>query len=165
MTFSELLEYCQVEALASKMSPTDESVWRGLCRKYSKMFHTPLAQVEQLEMAHVVLSVYEEQFGELDVEENLEDIMDMLYSLQDPNYDKEKRDNLKDFMKRALREEEERIAKGKPIHRAMAKENEVSLKKTPEVPPTPVIEKIPPSGGINLAYLASEESDEGNGEF
>ena len=165
MTFNELLEYCQSEALANKLNPTNESIWRQLCRKYSKMFFTPLKDVEQLEPMHVVLSVYEEQFSDLDVDENLEEIMDLLYSLQDPEYEREKKSDLKDFIRRALVEEEDRLAKGKAIHPAMHRDSEVSLKNSLPATPPPENKKMPHSGGVNLAYLASEESGEGNGEF
>lgn len=163
MDFSELVEHCQAEALANKISPTNESLWRHFCRSYSKKFHTPLHIVEELEPLAVLQAVYEDGMSDFDVEDNIEDVMDQLYSLQDPNYEKQKNNDLKDFMKRALIEEEQRLASGKPIHKAM--KQEVSLPKGTSENTKSDDKKLPQSGGINLAYLEKEDSEDEYGDF
>ena len=41
--FKDLTDYCQALAIANKLSPTEESVWRSICRSYSKKFNEPLS--------------------------------------------------------------------------------------------------------------------------
>lgn len=158
--FKALADYCQAQALSDKLRPGDEAVWRQFCRKYSRIFHTPLHVVELLDPAKVILAIYEDQLEEVDVDENMEAILDLIYSLEDPDYFKEKRDDLKQFIKDAEKEEEIRQEIGKPIHRLLAEEDSVSLKKsTPEKAPAPLNKNLPQGGGINLAYLEKEENN------
>jgi len=86
----------------------------------------------------------------------LEKILDHIYTMEDPNYAREKVRELDDFVKRAEREEAERIRLGKPIHKAL--KQEPSLKNTPEKEESE--EPKQTSGGINLAYLAKEEEND-----
>lgn len=162
--FKDLADYCQALALANKLHPTDEAIYRSFCRQYSRSFHTPLHQVLDLDPIVVMTAIYEDQLEEISLDDNMEQIMDLIYQLEDPEYAQQKRDELKQFIKDSEEEEEERIEMGKPIHRALADENEVSLKKdTSEVPPTPN-KKLPQGGGINLSYLEREENGS-NEEF
>lgn len=158
MTFQELIEYCQTAALASKLAPDDEAVYRTLCRTYSEMFNTPLYLVKQMEPLDAILEVYEKQFSDIDVEENLEQILDMLYGLEDPDYATTKRNELKEFMKKAEEEEKKRIEEGRPIHKSL---KSPSSKKTVLETPLPEKEKTPTGGSINLSYLEAEEAEEG----
>lgn len=156
MDFQDIIDYCQAEALAEKLGPTNNGVYRHFCRTYCKMFYTPLHIVYGLPVAEVVLSVFENQVEEMNPDDNMESIMDMIYTIEDPDYAKEKQDDLKRFIRDAEEEEEERQRLGKPIHKAMA--GEVSIKNSiPAEAPLPN-KKMPTGGSINLSYLDKEES-------
>lgn len=155
LQFKDLTEYCQALAVAGKLSPDEESVWRYFCRVYSQKFNTPLVQVLEMEPEHVILNVYESQMDDLDTDENLDRMLDIIYGLEDPEYEASKKEELNSFIEQAEKEEKERLSKNKPIHPALRYESEVSLKNTPEN--EAATKEAPKSGGINLAYLAKEE--------
>lgn len=155
----ELLEYCQAEAIANRMAPTEESVWRGICRTYSERFHTPLAQVLEMDPEHVVLNVYEAQAEDMDIEDyqKLEHIMDTIRTIEDPNYEKVKKSEQDEFDRQAELEEEERIKAGRAVHKSLQKDldrKKASEKGEPEEP------KKPTGGMINLDYLSKQDSEE-----
>lgn len=152
LDFGDFLDYCRAEALASKFEPTEDSIFRSLCREYSKKFHTPLHVVYTLDPVDVIVNIYEDQLGDIDLDdlESLESLLDVLYSLADPNYTAEKKKEFDDFAKQAELEEEERLALGKPIHPALKDENSLSRLGNEE-------NKKPTSGGIDLSYLENEE--------
>lgn len=163
MTFAELMEYCRSEALANRVVPTNESIYRQFCRSYSKKFNTPLAEVEAMEPLDVVRHVYEDNYESFDLEERTEDALEELYSLSDPEYAAQKKDQLDEFMERALVEEEQRLAEDRPIHKAIRQE--VTLPKGTSVKAPPTEKKLPQSGGINLAYLENEDIEGFHGDF
>lgn len=154
MEFKELLEFCQAEAIANRMSPTEASVWRGLCRTYSEKFHTPLAQVLEMDPEHVILNVYEAQSENLDTEDyqKLEHIMDTLQTIKDPEYERAKAGEQAEFDRRAEEEEAKRIAAGRPVYQGKKK----TLFKKDETPE----DKKPTGGSINLDYLSQQDSEE-----
>ena len=90
--FKDLLDTCQAEAIANKLSPTESSIWRSLARSYSKLFSTPLHLVLNMDSEHVILNVYEYQLKDLDEDkiENLEHLMETIYTIEDPDYDAKK---------------------------------------------------------------------------
>jgi hypothetical protein len=156
--FKELLEYCQAEAIATRMNPTEDSVWRALCRTYSKMFHTPLSQVLEMDPEHVILNVYEDQAEDMDIEDynKLEHILDTIRTIEDPNYEAKRKDEQDEFDRQAELEEEERIRSGKAVHRSLQKDLDAKrLLEKGEEPP----EKKPTGGMINLDYLSKQDSE------
>jgi len=167
MKFSELLEYCESEAILGKLENTELVVWRYICRSYSKKFNTPLHIVmHQLPPEDVILAHYESELDDYDIEENAEKILDMVYTLQDPEYATQKREELSDDIKRYEEEELERIKTGRPIHKALKNEysplgpdlpNQKTLLDAPKVE-----QKKGPSGGhIDLSYMEDDESGGG----
>jgi hypothetical protein len=163
MDFNELLQYCQAEAITSKLLPNPESMWRRICMEYSQKFHTPLHQVLELDPELVVLAYYEDQIRTWDVEEQLDNILDIIYSIEDPNYDIEKERQFREQIKRMEDEEKLRLERGDAIHPALAKEG-IKPKKpkpiqenTPEEPKPP--DNLPVSGGIQF-----DLGDDGNGK-
>ncbi len=120
MTFDELLDLCSAEALASKLAPTSDSTWRKICRTYAKKFHTPLPQVLKMSAEEVALHVFEDNLDDLDTEEHLEQLLDLVYTLDDPEYAAQKQREIEEFDREAERQEEERVKAGRPIHPAMA---------------------------------------------
>lgn len=128
--FGEILEYCKAEAIACKFKPTEESIYRSLCRDYSKYFNTPLARVLKLDPIHVVLNVYEQQLDNWSEEtlnkfETLEELYETIMRIKDPNYDELKEKEIADEMERYEAEEEERLKAGKAIHPALRKQPEL----------------------------------------
>jgi hypothetical protein len=162
ISFKDLLEYCQVEAIASKVSPTEDSVWRGLCRQYSKKFHTPLNQVLEMDPEHVILNVYEDQAEEMETEDyqKLEHIMDMIRTIEDPNYEAQKQNEQDEFDRQAEEEEAARVAAGKAVHPSLQRKlnqkmaEDKAKKEGEEAPKEP-----PKQGFIDLSYLAKQDSE------
>jgi hypothetical protein len=152
--FKELLEFCQAEAIANKMSPTEASVWRSYCRIYSEKFHTPLAKVLEMDPEHVILNVFEAQTENLDIEDyqKLEHIMDTLQTIKDPEYERAKAGEQAEFDRRAEEEEAKRIAAGRPVYQGK-KKNTFQKTDTPE-------DKKPTGGMVNLDYLSQSDSEE-----
>ena len=152
MDLKELLEYCESIALAGKLSPTEDSVWRSICRSYSRKFSTPLHLVMEMEPEFVITQFYEDQFDDVDEEDQIEKIYDMILTLEDPEYAKQKQEELDSFIEQAELEEQERIKNNKPIHPALRGESQPNIPKLQE-PPKPT------SGSVSLSHLASEESE------
>lgn len=156
--FKDILETCQAEALAGRLNPTEDSVWRSMARTYSKTFHTPLADVLQMDPEHVILNVYESQAEDLDLEDynKLEHIMDTLRSIEDPEYEAKKRDEQAEFDRKAELEEEERVKSGRAVHPSLQKELDRKrlLEQSNQEP-----EKRPTGGSINLDYLSKQDSE------
>lgn len=157
--FNDLIEFCQVEAIANRLKPTEESVWRHFCRTYSKLFHTPLAQVLEMDPEHVILNIYEEESKTLDLEDyqSLEHIMDTIKGIEDPEYDRKKKEEQDEFDRMAELEEEERIKSGKAVHHSLQRDLDakklISKKEDPDEP------KKPTGGYINLDYLSKQDSE------
>lgn len=150
--FQDVIDLARSIALASKVSPTEESVWRSMCRSYSTKFATPLHLVMELDPEFVLIHHYESQFDELDdLEEIIESFLDVVYGLEDPEYEKAKKDNDDEFAEEVEQQELLRVAKVKAKAEA--------LKKTASEEPKAPDSNLPQSGGINLSYLASEESE------
>lgn len=160
MEFQELLDYCQSQAIASAVAPDEDSIWRSLCRTYSKTFHTPLNEVMAMSPRHVVLSVYEEQIEALDLDkyENLEKLQDTIMNILDPNYEAEKESKLADDIAQYEREEEERVKAGRAIHPSLAKKKSAP-EKTVSENENPPAENKPTSGSIDLSYFEKEDSE------
>lgn len=157
LEFKDLLDYCQAEAISGKFSPTEDSVYRSLCRTYSKKFHTPLHTVLALPVTDVVLAVYEEQLEDLDMDkfENLEQVHETILAILDPNYEAHKETKLEQDIAAYEREEEERIAAGRLVHPSLARK---ATEKTLPENGTPDGKNLPTGGHINMSYLEDEEN-------
>lgn len=150
MDFKDLLDLYKSEAINNTISVNEISVWRSICRSYSKKFSTPLHLCLDgtIPMEDILLAEFEEQLSDFDADKDLEAMLDQIYALEDPEYEKSKQDELEEFMEKAERDEEKRIKLGKPIHKEMKQETSL-----PAAPP----KNLPKSGGINLSYLSKEE--------
>lgn len=153
ISFKDMLEYCQVEAIANILAPTEESAYRALCRQYSGMFHTPLYLVLKMAPKHVILEVFELQAERsIDTEDykKMEHVLDTIRGIEDPNYDANKRKEQEEFDRKAEEEEVKRISEGRPVYQS----KKTLLKKTEE------LEKKKPTGGsINLDYLSRQNNE------
>jgi hypothetical protein len=157
MTLDDLLDFCSAEALASKFEPTESAVWRKLCRQYSKKFHTPLPQVMSLNPEEVAINVFEENLEELDTEEHLEQLLDLIYTLEDPEYARQKEEELGQFIKDTERQEKERIRAGKPIHPGMVSDS--SPRKLVSKKEATRESSLPTGGIVNLSYLEDDSNE------
>ena len=156
MDFKDLLDYCKAEAISNTLLNTEISVWRSICRNYSKKFSTPLYMCLDgtIPAEEILLAEFEDQLENFDEEKDLDAMMEQIYRLEDPDYDEKLSEELKEFMLKVAEEEAERIRLGNPIHKALAKETQLG-KNTPEKAPTEPPKKT--GGHINLAYLQREE--------
>lgn len=162
MDFKELLDYCKAQAIANTLEGNELTVWRSICRSYSKKFFTPLHIVFEMDPEEVMLAEFEDQLDGFK-EEDLENILEEVYMLEDPEYEKSKRTEIKNFIEMAEEEETERLRLGKPIHKAM--KNEVSIPETLPEKPKKSKENKPSGGSINLAYLEKMDKDNKDNGF
>ena len=145
MILGELLQYCRAKAIADSLSPTEESIWRSACRYYSKKFNTPLNEVMKMDPEHIFLTNFEEQMSEVDVEENIDSILEQIYRMQNPDYEKEQEDDVQEFIKQVEKMEEiKQIAKKENVEKTLS-ENEI------------IEEEFKPTGGsVDFSSLKDE---------
>lgn len=162
--FQILLNTLRAESIADKIYPSEESIWRYMCRQYSKAFFTPLHIVNELPIEEVVKAVYEHQLDNVEVDDNIEYLMEQIYRIEDPEYDADKEKELQEFIRQAEEEEEARLAMNKPVHKEaesnpldMASKKTISEKtvlETEEIPPG-----LPKEGFLDLSYLEDSENE------
>ena len=149
--FQEILNACQIEALDSTLNPTEDYVYRKMCRAYSMKFNTPLLEVYKMDLEHIAQNLLELKHEDVDVEDSIDSIIELINKIEDPNYQANEDKEMDEFVKASEELEEERLKQGlKPgsIKKSL-------LKKEEEKP------KIQPQGGsINLSYLEDMEKEE-----
>lgn len=101
----------QIQALLAVIEQDPEYEIRRILRWYSKVFSTPLHQVEELPLEDVVRAYYEEKFESLDPEA-LERIREELLETEEERYERLKREDSENadaetYAKIAEAEEEE----------------------------------------------------------
>lgn len=156
MSIFDLIRICQAEAIANKLAPTESSLYRRLCRKYSETFNTDLLLVESMDPAKVILTVYEHQMDKIDEDENFEDLVETINELEDPDYDRNKEKEVKDFIEDVEEEERLRIAEGRKVGiktRSLKKPVE-EVQEQPANPPT-----MPTGGFLNLSKLTEDPNE------
>lgn len=116
--FQELLDCCLAEAIENSLVVTQESIYQGYCRAYSKTFHTPLHLVYHLDPKDVIKAILEERYSTVDVITNLDTILDAVYTLEDPEYVKQKEVDMGDFAEAAAEREQKRIKKNRNVENA-----------------------------------------------
>jgi len=156
MFFKEIIETAQSVALANKLRPTEISIYEKICREYSKLFHTELTKVYDLSPEFVFTQLYSNQLESWDEEERLPEILEMIYSLSDPNYDASKEAAIKEETQRIIEEEERRIMEKKPIHSSLGKSQSKAIQEDP------IPKELPKSGGINMALINQLKNEENN---
>ena len=119
MSLQDVIDSIRAGAISDLLMPTEEYVWRRFCRAYSKTFHTPLHQVLEMEPAEVILAIEEERYEGIDITDKAEELLEIIYSIEDPNYEFLKKKELEEIDKKIMEDEAERIRLGKPIHPAM----------------------------------------------
>lgn len=148
MVFRELLAYCKAQAIKNTLLPSEESVWFGLCMAYSRQFHTPLMEVLKLDPEHVMMAEFLSQLEGVNIEKHIDSILDQIYTLENPEYQRNKAKDLDDFIAMAEKEEEERVKAGKPIpktKRPLLKGN------------LPEVETKPTGGSVDFSNMKEDE--------
>jgi len=153
VSYKDLLDLCQVEAIAAKLAPDELAIHRYYCRQYSKLFHTPLHVAQSLDPALVIRAVIEDRLDGEDEMDEIEKYLDVVYMVEDPEYVTQRQQQEEDYLAQAQEEEAERVRLGKPIHPALKGESTL-------VPDAPPKTNLPKSGGINMAALKHLESEE-----
>jgi hypothetical protein len=100
VVLQHLLQYCRAQAIADALEPTEESIWREACREYSKAFHTPLQTVLKMDMEHVLLHNFEHQLSDVKIDENVDYLLEQVYKIENPDYDKEEEADLQEYIKK-----------------------------------------------------------------
>jgi hypothetical protein len=141
----EIANVAQAKAINNKLQPTEESFWRSVMREYSTLFHVPLSEVKNLDPEDVLLNVYEHQYESIDVDDDSQfnKLMNVLYKLEDPNFDEKHELEEQEANRKILEEEERMIAE-----KAAKKRAKLEAKK-----------EAPKGGGINLSYLADSSNE------
>lgn len=147
MSFRDLLDTASSLALSDLLSPTEISTWEKYCREYSSRFHTELLSVMDLDPLFVIQQVSADNLSGLDIEERLPEIFEMIYSLQDENYDSKKEAAIREEMRQIEEKEKLRLERGEAIHSSLAKDKRVIVKD--ELPK----KELPKSGGINMGLI------------
>jgi hypothetical protein len=99
----------------------------------------------------VLSTLFEDQMEAVDIEEDLEELMDMIYTIEDPNYDSAKELEIREFVRRANEAERLRLKEGKPVPTPIKK---TILTELPRQDPN-----LPTEGFVNLAYLSKQDSE------
>ena len=147
--FKDLIDYCYALSLATKMRPTEDSVYRSICRKYSKRFSTPLHLVFEMDLVNVILNVYEDDLTDINlVDSKFDSAYDAIRTMEDPSYERQKEEVMDKVVEQAIAEEAERVAKGMPVAKP---KNTVSAFAPKEM------SKKPTGGSANLSSLSEED--------
>ncbi len=101
--FNDLFLKIQVEAMASTIEPTVDSIYRKICRFYSKEFYTPLHQVFELPFRTVLLNLLEDRHQSQNLED--EKFINQIQKILDPNFEEEMEEDLKKWIERIEEEE------------------------------------------------------------
>ena len=115
--FTELVHSALSDAIHGKLVGTEEDFYRRVCRFYSKNFHTPLEEVFRL-APQTVLTAYYEEFVDkydLDVESDVKDLLERVYTLIDPNYEQAKEVELDNFIAKVEQKNQELLNKKNEI--------------------------------------------------
>jgi hypothetical protein len=160
MNFKDLLDYCKAQAILNHLSPSELSVWRDVCRSYSKKFSTPLHLCLDgtIPAEDILLAEMEDQLASMESDDQLENLLEEIYILEDPTYEVQRRKDLDSFIEESERKEEERISAGKPIHKDLNEETKLF---TEEPQLNPEVDQKKQGGFIDLSYL--EREDQGGG--
>lgn len=147
----DLIDVCRIESISTKIQPTMASLYRGFCREYSKVFHTPLHLVFNLDPELVLTNLFEDKIADSPLDKNVDMWLKTIKLVEDPNYEEVMEKDLDNFVERALEEEKERLKSGTSVVAAHAKKT--LLKKVKEE----VVEKGPQGGSVDFSGMGDEE--------
>lgn len=147
MSFRALIDTAQCIALADKLHPSEVAVWERYCREFSQRFATPLLEVQAMDPLFVLQQIMADNLSEFDPEERLEDVLDLLGSLEDPEYDAKRERIIREQLRKMEDEERERLKSGRAVHPSLEKDKRVIVKDDPK------IKELPKSGGLNMQAI------------
>lgn len=156
VSISDIVDLCQAEAVANRLDSNSAYRWRRFCREYSKAFSTPYHQVLEMDPEFVILATYELELDDVNPLDKIHDLMDRIYSIEDPNYEASKERELQDFIKQAEEEEDDRVNANAPVYVPKKKNKKVSVPDKPQE----VLKELPKEGYVNLAYLSKQDSED-----
>lgn len=157
MSLRDILETAQAISLASVLAPDEEEVWKRYCRTYSKTFSEPLTQVLSMDPLTVFSAVFSDQLDEWNIEEKLPEVFEIIYSLQDRDYDIKKERAIREEMRLLEEREAERIRDGRAVHSSLEKDKRVIAKEQP------IPKDLPKSGGLNMNAINRLNSQDKEG--
>lgn len=145
--FYNLFELAQLRAISNAIEPTIESIWAMKCREYSQAFYTPLhVVVNELDPMFVLQSLYETHYTPASVDEELEEILEKLYKIENPLYEKISKEEMENLVDQVLNKELKRLGKKKEISKKI------------ELPKKEV--EQPKSGFMKFDELEKQESQD-----
>lgn len=158
--FQDLLELAQLRAIHLALEPTLDSVYRIKCREYSVRFNTPLHTViEDLDPLFVFQTLYEDQYHPSIVGEELDELLEKLYTMKDPTYSKISKEDMEELVDSVLQKEMDRASKKKrPTQETIQDDINKSAITVP-------IAKKPRQGGLSFSELEKADSKIEKGEF
>jgi hypothetical protein len=109
MIFQELLAYCKAKALEEMFNPTEETVWKSITRSYSEKFHVPLPEVRKMDPEAVLSEIFEAKYEDIDPIEEVENLLEEIYTMESPDYQKEQRKEMDSFIKNVEEREKKRL--------------------------------------------------------
>lgn len=113
-SFYDLFDICRLRAISLAIDPTTESIYRMRCREYSEKFHTPLHVVEkELDPIFVLQHLYEIQYSPRVIDEELNEVLEQLYRIKDPNYNPMTKAEMEDLVDAVMNKEIARLSKKK----------------------------------------------------
>jgi hypothetical protein len=156
-SFNEIINTYQALAISNTLNPTELSLYRSICRSYSSKFNTPLDKVLDMDVEMVLLNYYEDQLESMDLDKysNLEHLKDIILTIEDPEYQKNKNQEEDDYINKLEELEEERIKSGKSLSEWYKKPSKKTLLEKEEL----IEEKKPTQGFINLEYLENIDKE------
>ncbi len=152
--FQQLVDACKAKAILGVLATSEASQWRFVCRTYSKTFNTRLVDVLAMDPEHVILNFFEEQMKDLDTEksEHVEQLLEMIYELEDPDYANTKKQAQDEFDKEFEKQEADRVLKGIPIHPSLKGMVKNTFEKLDSVD-----EKMPTGGSLDTSMFNQDE--------
>jgi len=111
--FFELFKLAQIRAINLALNPTAESIWRIKLRNYSERFHTPLHLCEMLDPLYILQALNEDQYSPSIVDEELDELMDIIYKAENPEYSRMSPEDMEALVDNVLNREIARAAKKK----------------------------------------------------
>jgi hypothetical protein len=143
--FYSIFEIAQIRAMHEAIDPGMESIWRMKCREYSQRFYTPLHEVSKLDPAFILQALYEEHYTPSVIAEEMEDILEKLYQIQDPNYVKLDQAVIEEMVDNVINKEIKRLSKKK-------RPTEEKVDKPLEKPIDKIVNR-PRSGSMDFSQL------------
>lgn len=154
MDFYSVIELEHIKAIQAALEPTLDSIWRLKCRAYSQKFFTPLHVVMyELDPVMVLQALYEDQYHPSSIGEEMDSLLERLYTIRDPNYQAMSNEDIEDFVDAVLNKEIARLAKTKKVPETKI----TSQKAKTETPETITLPGKPKSGGMKFNDLAATE--------